>query len=742
MENLHEELQQERKYLEKTIAILQQELEAQEERTHRRRRRVVEAGKDMWENSNHYSTDFEKMTEVSQHLSEVSSQTAAYTYTRKRLEVFQRMMDSPYFARFDFREDGYPDVEKIYIGHGSLVDSRTNDIIVYDWRAPICSIFYRYELGRGVYHAPSGEIAGDVLLKRQYKIRNATLQYFFDCSIRINDEILQEVLGRNASAKMKSIVETIQKEQDRIIRDMDNDLLIVQGVAGSGKTSVALHRIAFLLYEGHHSNISSQNILIISPNSIFTQYVSSVLPELGEENVEQRTFENLVKRLLPSTLSMETGKERFETLLTMAEGEAEVRRMSMGLKGSRSFARILDRLIRYYEHHLIDFQDVYYDGKIIKTRQQLKNEFLHDEIGRPAAKRLKRMETVLFDKIHPMQRLRVKKIEKLVQKMPGHEFDIKPFSRWLSIKESGALLRRIRRFTQVDVYELYCKLFKSKGLFDSLAKGLELPDYTDRVLEWTSKNLEKGFLPYEDAAPFLYLKLKLEGSDIFSEIRHVVIDEAQDYTAMQYEVFHLLFRRARCTIFGDVRQSIDRDVSVGLYDNIIDIYHNRKAMKYFLEKSYRSSCEISSFAKNILGNRQAYISFERHEEEPEILFEDSVDAMDRRMIQDAAGLMEAGFETLAIICRTAKQSMELYDRIKGEAKVRLVVSDDEEISKGLHIIPAYMAKGLEFDAVLVYNVSKENYCSEMDRRLLYVACTRALHRLKLYYTSEKSPFLK
>jgi DNA helicase-2/ATP-dependent DNA helicase PcrA len=334
------------------------------------------------------------------------------------------------------------------------MDRNTGQVYVYDWRAPISSIFYRYELGGAMYDSPLGISRGDVSLKRQYQIRNSKLKYFFDCSVRITDEILQEVLS-HTSAKMKNIIETIQKEQDVIIRDRDHELLIVQGVAGSGKTSIALHRIAFLLYEGLNSNLQSNNVIIISPNTVFSHYISSVLPELGEENVRQSIFDDLVLDTFQGRFGEETRDMQLETLInSRAKTERDQRHQSIDFKGSRIFKQILDRLLWHYAHRHLVFEDVYYIGTILATRQQLKNRFLHNEIGVPMAKQLKRIEKTLLEKVHPLQKNRLKRLEKIVAKSEGHEFEIKSFSRLLAIKQAKAFRERIQRFTNVDYSQL------------------------------------------------------------------------------------------------------------------------------------------------------------------------------------------------------------------------------------------------------------------------------------------------
>jgi DNA helicase-2/ATP-dependent DNA helicase PcrA len=580
-----------------------------------------------------------------------------------------------------------------------------------------------------------GIIYGDVSLKRQYKIEESKLKYFFDSSIRINDEILQEVLSRNSSAKMKSIVETIQKEQDLIIRDTENELLIVQGVAGSGKTSIALHRIAFLLYEGLSSKLSINNIIIISPNSIFSKYISDVLPELGEENVMQLTFDDLVQ-----------GKKRqdqMESLLRLqGSEELDLELESIKFKGSDEFVKILDRLLQYYERKLIPFKDVYYHGKTIETAQELKNTFLNNKINMPSARRLKRLERMILNKIQPLRKERLQLIEKVVENTTeSHKFEIKSFSRLIAIKEAGQLMKYIQGFTEIDPMDLYKMLFKDKQLFMRLAKGLKLTKQIDKIISETNKNLNSSLISYEDAAALLYMKLKIRGNEDFGEIKQVVIDEAQDYYPIHYHVFKLLFKDARFTVLGDFNQTLEKVGDKSLYDYVEVILHKTKSVKLTLSKSYRSSFEINNFNQRLLNNEQELISFERHEAAPEVKYKHNLNEINKSICEDIAKFYAKGYKSIAIICKSEEETIRIKNSLSGSINIKILNDSSYEDKNSVLVMPSYLAKGLEFDVVLVYNVSNENYKSDFDKRLIYIACTRALHQLVLYYTGEKAEFI-
>ncbi len=741
MDNYKQGIKEEESYLEKTLKIIEILKNKTSEALQKRKTKLLESRRDMWENSTHHAQELSNAVELNQYLSEVSNQSTSYEKTKKQLQIYKTMSDSPYFGRFDFIEEGFNNADKIYIGIHTVIHPETGDICVYDWRAPISSIFYRYEPGEASYTAPVGVISGEVTLKRQYKISKSKLFYYFDCSVRIGDEILQEALRRNSSVKMRTIVETIQKEQDIIIRDQENDLLIVQGVAGSGKTSIALHRIAFLLYEGMDSGLKSDNILILSPNNVFSGYISEVLPELGEDNVNQKTFIEIFNECFDSKIRVETRDTQIEDIIeTASQDERTYKRKSLEFKGSNEFLKIIDGLLWHYEHKLLEFSDVYYHGQIIETRESLKNSFLNNKTSVPAAKRLERIENRILDKVNPLQKERLHDIQKTVQRVGGHEFDLKAFSRLLSIKETRAFTDKLHVFTRIDVINLYKRLFSDMKLFYKLANGLKLPEEMNRILSDTLECLEFGKIRYEDAAPLLYLKIRLEGCDFYSDLKQVVIDEAQDYYPIHYKIFSWIFRNARFTVLGDVNQSIEKQTDISIYDEISELMHKSKTIKLFLNKSYRSSFEINTFTSRLLKNTGSVVPFERHESKPRLEKRLSIAELEEAIVTDINALFKEGYKSIAVICKTQKEAEKLYFRLKERVNIKLLTQEDE-FSQGAVVIPVYMAKGLEFDAVILFDAGGVNYFDEYDRKLLYVACTRALHRLIINYTGNISRFL-
>lgn len=675
-----------------------------------------------------------RSADLTQHLLEDTRQLASIELQSRSLANYERMLSSPYFGRFDFLEDGSKYADKVYIGLHNVYDAEGDgDILVYDWRAPICSIFYRSEPGRTSFTAPDGEITGEVTAKRQYRIEHSLLKFFFDCSLYISDEILGEALAQNASPKMHSIVRTIQGEQDKIIRDTESDLLIAQGAAGSGKTTIALHRIAYLLYHSSVSKLTSKNIVIISLSDVFSNYIGTVLPELGEENVKEITFDKICTNLIGTNLSQ--SKAQFAESLLVDEKSGGITRDAYTFKGSPVFIEILRRFLSYYERRLIPFNDIYYSGKYIAQREGLKALFLNNKIGAPTLSRLRRIESILLSKIDPLQHERRKKLQAEIKVMQGHQFDFKAVARYIEIKEIEKLMDKIHKFTRFDALSVYKTLFSDRKRFDIICKGLDLPTNIGEIFEHTAKGLSDG-TGFEDAAPLAYLSILMDNPKSIEGIRHVVVDEAQDYLPIHYAIFGLLFKGASFTVLGDINQQVETGATMNLYEDATKLLNKKKPMLLKLEKSYRASYEIMNFAMKIPEKRPEITPFERHEKEPELI-KCSESKLADTLAGDIKKAQSEGFGTVAVICKTAKEAAELYEKLKMKTTVRLLKSGGE-VGPGVMVMPAYLSKGLEFDCVFVPDLSEENYGSGLGRQLLYISSTRPLHTLTLYYQKDSA----
>lgn len=743
MKNNYDHLGFENNRLNQTISIAEEQLSSLRKNSEKVREEILEAKKQLREETNHslsnlwVKDNFYDLIEIGQYAKPISHKISEYEVEAAKIIALEKLLNSPYFARIDFKFQDEDEYENIYIGRSSLIDDDSSEIYVYDWRSPISSIFYRFEIGEAFYEAPSGKITGEVNLKRQYEINNGKLEYFFDADIQIIDEFLRKMLSQNTSSKMKTIVETIQKDQDMIIRNMEMDLMMVQGVAGSGKTSVALHRAAYLMYQGLSDKLSSNNILIISPNTLFEQYISNVLPELGEKNVNSKTFEELIINILNGP-KIETRNELLETLLSSNDN---LIKSSMEFKCSSEFVEILNRFINDLPRRWIDFKDVYYDGKNISNRQLSKNRILNEKRSTTLSSRLKQLETSILEEVHKNHKNRLEKLTDFVTTYKEHSFELEETARMLSICESTRLIKKIRKFTELNLLELYRKLFINKSYFYSLSKGIDLPENIEDILDFTFKNLNNDVLSYGDAVALSFLNLKLNTNNGYSEIRQIVIDEAQDYYPIHFEILNLLFPKSRYTILGDINQTIGKQENLSLYERVNKILCKKKSTLITMDKSFRSTSEILEFSKKFLNDDFKINSFSRKGNAPIVHSSSTLAELKDNIINEIKISIENNYQSIGLICKTEKEASSLYEILKDEVQIKLIKSNSMATLYGTFIIPIYLSKGLEFDSVLILNTDKNTYYSKDDKNLLYIACTRALHRLSLFYTGEISSLL-
>ena len=721
MENSKMELELENIRLEQTIALAREQLDQARERNEENKSAIISAKQELRENTSHSISDlwssegFEALAALNQYANPITDKIADYEAVENKIALLENMIQSPYFARIDFRFEDEDTFEKIYIGRSSLKKDNTNEFYIYDWRSPIASVFYRFVLGQAFYDAPGGRITGEVNLKRQYEISKGKLEYFFDADVQIVDEFLRKLLSQNTSPKMKTIVETIQRDQDIVIRDMENDLMMVQGVAGSGKTSIALHRAAYLMYQGLTSRLSADNILIISPNTLFEQYISNVLPELGEDHVVSVVFEDIIA--LPLKNEQVQTRNQFLENLILNSKYRDIIKSTMEFKTSRQFLEILDRFIEDLPHKWMDFKDVIYDGKCIISKEMLKEKVLSGRNETLLGVRLKLIEEYILELISESKKYRMKKPEKLL------------------IKEE------MLKFMELDVKDVYRKLFHDKEYFYSLAEGVELPGCMDDILAFTQENLDTYLLYYDDATVLTYLNLRINGVNEYKAIKQVVIDEAQDYYPLHFEIFNLLFPKAKFTILGDINQTLEKREDLSLYQQIRKIFHKKKSSLVTMDKSFRCTNEILNYGLRFLEGSTEIKSFNRKGDEPKLYTAEDQLSFHNMIVSEVRSCIEAGCQSIGLICKTEKNALDLFKRLKDKADVHLVKNGETADLQGVFIMPVYMSKGLEFDAVLICDVNGENYYSEDDKKLLYISCTRALHRLSLFSMGQASPLL-
>ncbi len=741
------ELQAEKLYLERTVAIARKQWQSAKQKLQGEEAEISSAYEEMLENvtddvKDLYSKQgFSNLASLSQYIMPVTAQINAHESGVQSIRALEGIMDSPYFARIDFRYDGETETEKIYIGRATLMEQATYAMLVHDWRAPIASVFYRFGLGKASFKAPDSVIHGEVLLKRQYEIHDGKLMYFFDADVQILDEFLRQLLSGHAFSKMKTIVETIQRDQDIVIRDMDSDVLMVQGAAGSGKTSIALHRIAYLLYQGLSGRLNANDILILSPNSIFEEYISRVLPDLGENNVRTMLFEDIFKSIIGNVPIYSKGQSMERLLSCREKKQAALIKDCAAFKGSGAFVQILDRLVKELPRRIIAFKDIQYDGQCVAQRDQLKVSICNTQKKASLGMRLKWLEREILERVHALHSRRIKKLTKFALRFPEHAMEVEAFARWLSIRESALLLKEIRTFTELDTMAVYRRLFSDRQLFYSLANGIALPDNIEDIRRFALSQLSGDRLWQDDAEAVLYLHLRIHGCGEYTHYRQVVLDEAQDAYPLYFAILRELFTGARYTILGDVNQTIGKQENLSLYRQIEKMLGKERNMLATMEKSFRCTMEIWRFSERFLPPGAAGECFSRSGEEPAILKAAGAEDMDGLIMHEVAACREKGFKSIGLICKTERDAMILYSRLKEKTDVKLVRNGAASDISGTVILPIYLAKGLEFDAVLVMDTDEDHYHTEDDKRLLYIACTRALHRLNLFYSGVISPLL-
>lgn len=596
-----------------------------------------------------------------------------------------KILAIPYFGRIDFLEKKENSkVMPIYIGIHTFYNPESRATLIHDWRAPVSSMFYDHELGEAGYRSPSGEIKGVISLKRQYRIRGGKMEFMIESALTVHDDILQKELSSNADDKMKNIVATIQREQNRIIRNEDIRTLIIQGVAGSGKTSIALHRIAYLLYTFRDS-ISSKDILIISPNKVFSDYISNVLPELGEETVPETSMEQILSGVLEHKYKYQTYFGLVNELLEKPSSSLIDR---IAYKASFGFISELDKFILHIENTYFKAADVKLTKYITIPAPFIEEQYLRFN-RYPIRRRFDAMADYMLDML---------KIQ--------YAFTVTTAGRNLLKKEIRLMFAGNN---DIQVYKDFFKWTNNPGMF----------------------KMRKGHtLEYSDLAPLAYLHLALEGNGNQPfRVKHLLIDEMQDYSPIQYKVIQKLFP-CRKTVLGDAGQSVNPYGS-STAETIQKSLTASEIMK--LCKSYRSTFEITDFAQKIHPNAELE-PVARHGEKPQILQFGSA-------VEELSGIMglistyrKSGYKSLGIICKTEQQAREMADMLKSYANdISFLSSQSSAFVQGIVITSAHMAKGLEFDEVIIPQTDERNYRSEIDKSMLYVAVTRAMHRLTLTF---------
>lgn len=671
-----EEFLKEKKHLELTTKLLREQISALAQDLYDSEEKQQEFKRFVWDTKAELDPT-EMKTILSNNNQEIDNLEMKAKYYRKLYKI----QNSPYFAKivFETKEDGKND---IYIGLTYL--TKDHDNIIYDWRAPISSIFYDYESGDVSYESPGGIINGYLHNKRQFTIEESKIKRVFDSKLNVQDELLQEVLSSKTSEYMKNIVNTIQTEQNAIIRNVDDKVLIVQGIAGSGKTSVALHRIAFLLYK--IKNLTSDKVLIFAPNKVFSEYISNVLPELGEENTKETTFSDFLETYITEYKSVESFTSFIERYYKYEEAFIDL----IKAKQSNEIIKVMEEYINNYSKKAT-FIDEILNHDLYIEKEKL-NYYLKERYS----------SIPLFERIDEI----ATKISEM--EFNGNKSKAKQIRKWL----------RERLNISLDLKEIYKNFYKS----DEFKKF-----YTKEIPDSYLNKLNEKYISYEDACLFVYMKslLMFLGNDY--TIEQTIVDEAQDYSILQYMLLKKILKKSKWTILGDINQTINPYYQYKSLDELKEVFSDNSTYVE-LNKTYRSSPEIIEHANKILGLN--LVSAIRRETKIPVEFKKE-DNIRIQLLEDIKKL-EKDNKSIAIITKNDIEANKIYNILKNDLEDLTLIKNNSKIfSRKLVVLPSYMAKGLEFDATIVYT-NKDNPYTDKERYLYYVSCTRSQHHLIIY----------
>lgn len=663
-----EEFERERNYLNKTVSLIRKKISKLGQELFDDDSKVLEFKKLIWDT--HTEMDPNEMRSM---MAESDLQVSIMQSKGNYLQRLFRIQNKPYFGSIRFKEEGSEEEDNIYIGITHVEDKL--DYYVHDWRSPICSMFYDYETGPASYKAPSGIIKGNIIKKRQYIIEDAELKHIFDNDLNISDSLLQEVLAEESSDKMKNIVNTIQEEQNKVIRNTEDKNLIVEGIAGSGKTSVALHRIAFLLYR--IPNLTSSNVVVFTPNKVFSEYISNVLPELGEDNAYDMTFYDL---------------------------------LCQNINEYKDIENFTDFISRYYKGNVDNYDIIKYkqSDEIIKdidsyinnllSTIEFNNKLEYDNFIEIDTEELNNMLNYKYNRFPLFER-----IKEMSKRIASNNYEG-------STKNASSIEKKLKELLNIklDLKDIFNNFYQS-----------EYSKYKDKVND--------KYLYYEDACIFLYIKSLLVGFNTNHVIKEIVIDEAQDYNKLQYLIIKKTFKTSNYTILGDTNQTINPYYKYDSLEELTSIFESSKYIT--LTKTYRSTGKIIDYTNKILGLN--HVTAIRNDKASDIIFRNNITKND--FLTDINNLKTIS-KSIAIITKNDKEAEKVYNVLKDDLDIMLI-DGFGHIKRDLVVVPSYVAKGLEFDSVIIYT-DEDNKYQEKDKYLFYVACTRAQHNLIIYNNSK------
>lgn len=650
-----------------------------------------------------YKDDEDKLIEYFDHERYVKEQ--AFTTIDKKLKELTILKESPYFGRVTFNDLEFDQKDTLYVGRFGVTPEGSYEPVIVDWRAPVASLFYHGSLGEASYTSPDGPIKCDIEGRRQIIVKKGELKGVFDSAIDVKDDILQMVLSNNSSDKLKDVIMTIQQEQDEIIRKERTSNIVVNGVAGSGKTTIALHRVAYLLY--NYRKELEDKVLILGPNGIFMEYISQVLPSLGEVGVKQETFASFALKEMDSELYIMSFDKYLEKILSEDKEFIE----DAKYKNSYEIIKDLDNLVKEMDKDYFHVEDVKYFGDLVISKEEIEEMFNKHYEYMPLFRRSEKIKRIILSKIKDK---RDEKVWELNEELRKEKEKLTPEE--LLIEENNLEFRR-----KLRIREIVKEVMDSRAKLDSWISREDVLDIYDRF------NGNKKEYTINDLAPILYLAIKLEGKKATKDYRHVVIDEAQDYSPLQFKVVRELTGTKYFTVVGDVNQRLIKYSDLAPMMELGKIFDDVNPDIYNLNKSYRSTYEIMEYANKYL-DEDRIIPIVRHGKPVEEIEFHNNEELSESIIESLKEFSNEGLESIAIITMDKEELEKVYNLISN--KVHLVKFDNEDVlyKGGNVIIPSYFAKGLEFDGVII--VDNGSSKDENEDLIKYIMSTRALHRLK------------
>lgn len=706
------EINREHKYLEMVLNLLKKQAAVLSDKINELREDVIKIKKDMYENVTNIIRDFDDVIVLNDANRRLNEKEMSFEEAARQHKHKTELIHSPYYGRFDYKDNDDKDIKTFYIGKYSLFDNKTFEYYVHDWRAPISSLFYEFDKGNVSFETPKGIRNGIIILKRQYKILDAVIEFMYDSDSIAQDEILGKTLSENTSKNLRIIISSIQKEQNTAIRYLKKDNLMIFGPAGSGKTSVGLHRLAYILYH-ERDKITSKNIAVISRNNVFNSYISTIIPELGEENINQFILRDLTIPYLPDGYRRKDYYEQANYLLTSTN---DLRIESIRVKSSYGFLEYIKAFINSIEPLFDDLKyndDIICDKKTLESKFSIKNFYSLSQL-------LSSLDYYVDNEYKDYFILNKDKIKQKAYDdneefiTDGQQESI--YQKQFNKSYNEAKMKIIRDNNLNEIY-LYRKI---------LEKYVKENDLNKDILNQNDKVFNNRVLFHEDFNAVLCIKMMLGKIDNHNNIKHVLIDEAQDYSPFQLYFIKNLYSDARFTILADTNQAIHPYVSIKnreIFENIFI----KNTEQIYLSKSYRSTGEINRLSISLLSDIKDFDYFDRDGEMPKYIKTDDINKSIVKI------LLNKNEDLTGILVKTVQQAVKLYEELKSKIDVQLINSPSDELTKNIIILPIILAKGLEFDTVIIPSFSDFNNLYE--KNIAYLMCTRALHRLYIIGSS-------